>query len=142
MLAGTTALPAHIPPPSNRASPGVPECKLHQGVSAPAPVLGSAMPADTTVPPGGTSLAHRRGTRDRRADRPPGDAPVPIPVSRCAEPADTTVPLAHTGHGNRGNLPLFAAPQPVPGLLRNQGWRSQLSTHAAGGAHTAPRLRE
>src|SRR6266536_1022274 len=140
--ADTTARPARISPPSNRASPGVPACKLHQGVSVPAPVLGSAMPGDTMVPPVGTSLAHRRGMRDRRTDRPPGDALVPIPVSRCAEPADTTVPLAHTGHGNRGNLPLFAAPQPVPGLLRNPGWRSQPSTHAAGGARTAPRLRE
>src|SRR6266536_3129881 len=103
--ADTTARPARISPPSNRASPGVPACKLHQGVSVPAPVLGSAMPGDTMVPPVGTSLAHR-------------------------------------GHGNRGNLPLFAAPQPVPGLLRNPGWRSQPSTHAAGGARTAPRLRE
>ncbi len=141
MLADTTALPARISPPSNREAPGVGAWKLHQGVSAPAPVLGSAMPADTMAPPVGTSLAHSRDTRDRRADRPPGDALVPIPVSRCVEPADTTVPLAHTGHGNRGNLPLFAAPQPVPGLLRNPGWRPQQSTHAAGGAHTAPRLR-
>src|SRR5260370_21759523 len=114
MHADIMALLARISPSSNRASPGVQECKLHQGVSAPAPVLGSAMPCDTKVPPVDTSLAHRRDMRDCRMDRLSGDALVPIPVSRCADPPYTKVPLAQTGHGNRGNLPLFAASQPVP----------------------------
>src|SRR5258708_39328859 len=123
MLADTTALPARISPPSNREAPGGGAWKLHRGVSAPTPVLGSAMPPDTMVPPVGTSLAHSRDTRDRRADRPPGDALVPIPVSRVAEPADTTALLAHMRHSHRGSLPLFAAPQRVPGPPRTRVWR-------------------
>src|SRR5215470_362205 len=98
MLAETTALPVRISPPSNRASPGVPGYRLRQGVLSPAPALGSVKPADTRVPPAGTSLAHSRGTRDRKADRPPRDAPAPMPVSRCAMPADTTVPPVHSEH--------------------------------------------
>src|SRR5216683_2025867 len=99
------------------------------------------MLADTTALPARISPPSNREAPGIGAWKLHQGVPAPAPVPRCAVPADTTVPPVHTGHGNRGNLPLFAAPQPVPGLLRNPGWRPQQSTHAAGGAHTAPRLR-